>query len=51
MKVDEDRGIACKNCGCKHLSVYYTRRHVKKIIRMRQCRHCGRRVRTVERVV
>ena len=47
----EDRGICCPKCGCAHLRVVYTRRAWgRKIIRRRECRHCGRRMTTYEKV-
>ena len=47
----EQRGIFCPKCGCAHFRVIYTRRsHGGKIIRRRECRHCGRRVTTHESV-
>ncbi len=48
---DDPIGVSCPTCGCEHLPVYYTRkRRGGKIIRVRICRHCGRRVLTTERV-
>jgi transcriptional regulator NrdR family protein len=50
-KAAEQRGLACPKCGCKHFRVIYTRRALGgKIVRSRECRHCGRRVITYERV-
>jgi len=43
-------GIECPRCACRHLPVLYTRRRAKRIVRIRQCRHCGRRVMTYEEV-
>lgn len=38
-------GLACPACGCRHLPVLFTRPHPGgKIRRVRECRHCGRRV-------
>ena len=46
-----ERGIACPHCGCRHLPVLYTRRVPgKSIMRVRECRNCGKRVRTREEV-
>lgn len=48
---EERRGLECPRCGCEHLYVVYTKRSWGgRIVRRRQCRHCGRRVTTVERV-
>ena len=45
-----ENGLECPACGCRHLPVLYTRRHVKRIKRVRQCRNCGRRVISYERI-
>ena len=42
-------GLECPNCGCKHLPVYYTRHRPGYVMRVRRCRHCGRRMLTKER--
>lgn len=48
-KREDARGIRCPTCGCGHLRVIYTRRAWgERVIRRRECRHCGRRVSTVE---
>lgn len=48
---DEQRGLLCPKCGCEHFRVMYTRRAVGgKIVRNRECRHCGKRVITYEQV-
>lgn len=44
----EARGVVCPRCGCAHLPVLNTRRSLGRIVRYRQCRHCGRRVTTYE---
>ena len=42
-------GLECPRCGCQHFHVLYTRRTVgKKLLRRRECRHCGRRLTTYE---
>lgn len=43
-------GLRCSRCGCRHFVVVYTRRRPKAIVRRRECRHCGRRVTTRERI-
>ena len=43
-------GIECPRCGCRHLHVVYTRHRNKRILRVRECRHCGRRIKTYEQV-
>ncbi len=46
----EEIGIPCFRCGCNYMRVVYTRhRRDRRIVRMRQCNHCGTRVMTVER--
>lgn len=45
------RGLECPRCGCRHFRVIYTRAAWGgRIMRRRQCRHCGRRVTTSERI-
>lgn len=49
---DDDRGLQCRNCGCRHVFVIYTRRAWGgRIVRRRECRDCGTRMTTFERVV
>jgi len=50
---DEDkRGLACRYCGCTHFRVIYTRRGWGgKLIRRRECRHCGKRMTTWEKPI
>ena len=43
------RGLVCPDCGCAHFRVLYTRRAWGgRLLRRRECRHCGRRVTTYE---
>jgi len=43
------RGLECPGCGCTHFRVLYTRRALGgRLLRRRECRHCGRRVTTYE---
>jgi transcriptional regulator NrdR family protein len=47
---EDNRGLVCRHCGCKHFRVTYTRpAWGDRISRRRECRHCGRRVTTWER--
>lgn len=47
----EVKGICCPKCGCRHFEVVYTRAlRGGKIMRRRECRHCGRRITTTERM-
>jgi len=51
-KPAEKRGLECPRCGCRHFRVLYTRRAIGgRILRRRECRHCGRRVTTYETAV
>ena len=46
---EEIRGLECRNCGCKHFRVLYTRSAWGgRIMRRRECRNCGRRITTWE---
>ena len=47
----ERKGLRCTQCGCAHLPVVYTRQRANLIVRVRVCRHCGKRTTTYERVV
>ncbi len=47
---DEDRGIECRKCGCRHHRTIYTRAISHgRIRRRRECRHCGTRFTTYEK--
>jgi len=46
----QPEGLECPACGCRHLPVLYTRRHPRRIKRVRECRNCGRRVTSFERI-
>ncbi len=46
---DDQRGLVCPKCGCKHFYVIYTRpTWGGRIMRRRECRHCGKRITTWE---
>ncbi len=46
----DKRGLECPHCGCVHLRVLYTRRAFGgRLLRRRECRHCGKRITTWER--
>jgi len=46
----EQKGLVCRHCGCQHFRVVYTRpAWGGRIMRRRECRHCGRRMTTWER--
>ena len=42
------QGLECPRCGCRHMYVMYTRSTPTRIVRIRECRHCGRRLKTCE---
>ena len=47
---DVQRGLVCARCGCADFRVLYTRAAWgNRIIRRRECRHCGKRIITYER--
>ena len=46
-----DGGLQCPKCGCRHLPAQYTRRRPGHTMRVRICRHCGRRITTREQVI
>jgi len=50
---DEDkRGLECRYCGCRDFRVIYTcRGSGGKLIRRRECRHCGKRMTMWERPI
>ena len=47
----EPKGLECPACGCRHFSVYYTEPRCGLIRRRRECRHCGKRITTVEQIL
>ena len=52
IKVDDSpSGYSSPNCGCRHFYVVYTRPQVDKIVRRKECRHCGRRITTCEKTM
>jgi hypothetical protein len=47
---ENNRVLECRYCGCKHFRVVYTRpTYGGRIMRRRECRHCGKRMTTWER--
>jgi len=48
---NDERGLECRQCGCRHFFVDHTRKVNHMIVRYRRCRHCGQRMTTCERVV
>lgn len=47
---ENNRGICCPGCGCAMMYVVYTRQRANHVFRLRECRYCGRRVTTRERM-
>ena len=46
---EEKRGLECRSCGCRHFRVVYTRpAWGGRLVRRRECRHCGKRMTTWE---
>jgi len=46
----QDYGLECRDCGCKHFRVIYTRPYYGgRIMRRRECRNCGKRMTTWEK--
>jgi len=51
-KPTEAKGLVCPKCGCRHFYVVYTRHGFgNKVVRRRECRHCGKRVTTWEQLI
>jgi len=43
-------GLICTRCGCRHFRTLYTRPNPRGgVTRRRECRHCGKRLTTIER--
>ena len=46
---DMRTGVRCRRCGCAHVPVLYTHpMPYDRIKRIRECRHCGKRMVTYE---
>lgn len=42
---DDERGLECRHCGCRHFLPVATRLgHRGQVVRRLGCRHCGLRV-------
>ena len=48
---DTSGGLTCSKCGCHDFKVLQTREVSGRVTRRRQCRNCGHRITTTERVV
>lgn len=42
------QGLVCRKCGCGHFRVVYVKRIAGGLLRVRECRHCRKRMRTRE---
>ncbi|MBN1846105.1 MAG: hypothetical protein JW810_10510 [Sedimentisphaerales bacterium] len=50
--LNDQHGLECSTCGCRHFRVLYTRRAWGgRLVRRRQCRHCGKRIITWEKQI
>lgn len=49
-KQEREGGLACPDCGCKDFRAANTVRIAGGIRRYKVCRHCGRRIRTREKI-
>ena len=45
---DRPLGLVCPKCGCADMRVLNTRYVADRIVRYRQCRHCGRKATSYE---
>jgi transcriptional regulator NrdR family protein len=51
-KTQDSKGLECRQCGCRHFFVIYTRRAVGgRLLRRRECRNCGKRITTSEKPI
>lgn len=50
MEDQQQKGLECPRCGCRHFEVLHTIRLDKLIRRRRGCRNCGRLIMTTERI-
>jgi hypothetical protein len=50
VNAEDKRGLECRWCGCRHFRVVYTQpTWGGRIMRRRECRHCGKRMTTWEK--
>jgi transcriptional regulator NrdR family protein len=47
----QNKGLVCGQCGCRHFWTTDKRDGDGYIRRRRECRNCGKRVTTTERIV
>lgn len=48
--LERRRGLICRRCACGYFRVIYTRpAWAGRIMRRRECRHCGKRMTTWEK--
>ena len=46
----DDKGLACRDCGCRDFRTPHTRRMSGGIMRERACRNCGKVILTKEKL-
>jgi Zn ribbon nucleic-acid-binding protein len=44
-------GLECPACGCRHLIAVWTKPHKRGRMRRRDCRNCGKQIRSIESVL
>jgi DNA-directed RNA polymerase subunit RPC12/RpoP len=44
----DEHGLVCRKCGCRHFNVLHTRPMPNHIMRERKCRNCGKKIHTRE---
>lgn len=50
-RTEDEAGLICLDCACRHFFTIDVRPCRRGIRRRRECRNCGKRVTTTERVV
>jgi ribosomal protein S27E len=46
------KGLRCPKCGCRHMPAVYSKPKADgRVQRQRECRNCGRKIVTVERIL
>lgn len=44
------KGLVCPRCDCERMPVYYTRKRLGRVMRVRICDNCGHKATTYERI-
>lgn len=50
-KLEDKEDFGCLKCGCRLYEVLKTVQYKDRIYRRRQCRYCGHRMSTVEKII